>query len=88
MVIFDLIFWSLWKLKSSSQIIDGKVYVANIYDRFKKKKNNLLFVQAIWPDNADIPHISQESYIQVIQFCSVLFSLEGPAHAIKMRWPQ
>lgn len=49
------------------------------------KKNNLLFVQAIWPDNADIPHISQESYIQVIQFCSVLFSLEGPAHAIKMR---
>lgn len=55
---------------------------------FKKKKNNLLFVQAIWPDNADIPHISQESYIQVIQFCSVLFSLEGPAHAIKMRWPQ
>lgn len=47
-----------------------------------KKKNNLLFVQAIWPDNADIPHISQESYIQVIQFCFVLFSLEGPAHAI------
>ena len=34
-VIFDLIFWSLWKLKSSSQIIDGKVYVAN--DRFLKK---------------------------------------------------
>lgn len=39
-------------------------------------------MQAIWPDNADIPHISQESYIQVIKFCSVLFSLEGPAHAI------
>ena len=85
---FRLNFLVFMEIKEFIPNYRWKQYMLLIYMIDLKKKNNLLFVQAIWPDNADIPHISQESYIQVIQFCSVLFSLEGPAHAIKMRWPQ